>query len=411
MATSTCSNTTNCGCTTTYTVVPPCPPACSEVFNASCVVYTGVDITCGTDTVISRNDYLDTVVTKLTNYICTKLIALDNYGIFTITDTDSGYTWSNIGSAAAVTPADTFTYVSGESINLDVDSTLLAMRVSFGGFAAGATGAGLSGAGTVASPLVNSALKWFRFNSDSGFTEASTTADILTVAGGDGIGTAISGDTLTITNNAAKWTKFISDGGTSTTAGVVNDELTVSGGTGITTSIAGDILTITNDSPGTAVALTSAGGTETLVSDGTGPALSNKGLTAGTGISLSSDAVSVTVANSGVTEAVAGEGIGVSAGAGAVTFSNTGSLLTVVDITIAGGAVTTPAAGAVNVSGTGISSTYMTTQLFSSAGALIAFDTSQYTITGMGVSAGQFTMTNVALANGSYKLVVVGNLA
>ena len=53
----------------------------------------------------------------------------------------------------------------------------------------------------------------------------------------------------------------------------------------------------------------------------------------------------------------------------------------------------------------------MTTQLFSSAGALIAFDTSQYTITGMGVSAGQFTMTNVALANGSYKLVVVGNLA
>lgn len=68
MATHTCNQ--NCGCTNSYTVTAPCPPACSEVFNAACIVYTGTDITCNTTTVISRYDYLDTVITKLVNYIC-----------------------------------------------------------------------------------------------------------------------------------------------------------------------------------------------------------------------------------------------------------------------------------------------------------------------------------------------------
>ena len=63
MACSTCK-TSNCGCTGTYVVSATCPPSCSEVFNSQCIVYTGVDILCGTDTVIARNDYLDTVITK-----------------------------------------------------------------------------------------------------------------------------------------------------------------------------------------------------------------------------------------------------------------------------------------------------------------------------------------------------------
>lgn len=69
MATNNCG-TSNCGCTNTYTVTAPCPPSCPEVFNASCIVYTGTDILCNQDTVISRYDYLDTIVTKLVNYIC-----------------------------------------------------------------------------------------------------------------------------------------------------------------------------------------------------------------------------------------------------------------------------------------------------------------------------------------------------
>jgi hypothetical protein len=61
----------NCGCSSTsYTVVPPCPPACPEVFNAQCIVYTGTDILCNQDIVISRYDYLDTIISKLVNYVC-----------------------------------------------------------------------------------------------------------------------------------------------------------------------------------------------------------------------------------------------------------------------------------------------------------------------------------------------------
>jgi len=63
----------NCGCTDTYVVTQPCPPSCPEVFNSQCIVYTGTDILCGQNTVIKRYDYLDTVITKLVNYICAGL--------------------------------------------------------------------------------------------------------------------------------------------------------------------------------------------------------------------------------------------------------------------------------------------------------------------------------------------------
>jgi len=68
MANHTC--TKNCGCSNTYTVTAPCPPSCPEVFNAQCIVYTGTDIMCNQDVVIRRYDYLDTVITKLVNYLC-----------------------------------------------------------------------------------------------------------------------------------------------------------------------------------------------------------------------------------------------------------------------------------------------------------------------------------------------------
>ena len=46
---------------------------------------------------------------------------------------------------------------------------------------------------------------------------------------------------------------------------------------------------------GTAVLLTSAGGDESIVSDGTGPSLEVLGLSEGTGITLSSDASAITI--------------------------------------------------------------------------------------------------------------------
>lgn len=110
MATShTCNQ--NCGCNNTYTVTAPCPPSCPEVFNAQCIVYTGTDILCGQDTVIKRYDYLDTVITKLVNYICNGLANVPT----TVVESDSEYilvTSSTVGNQT--------TYV------LDLDFTQLA---------------------------------------------------------------------------------------------------------------------------------------------------------------------------------------------------------------------------------------------------------------------------------------------
>lgn len=95
MATHTCNQ--NCGCNNTYTVTAPCPPSCPEVFNAQCIVYTGTDILCGQDTVIKRYDYLDTVITKLVNYICNGLANVPT----TVVESDSEYilvTSSTVGN-------------------------------------------------------------------------------------------------------------------------------------------------------------------------------------------------------------------------------------------------------------------------------------------------------------------------
>ena len=53
--------------------------------------------------------------------------------------------------------------------------------------------------------------------------------------------------------------------------------------------------TITNTAPAVPVVLTSAGGSQTLVNDGTGPSLATKGLSSGKGITLTSSATDVTI--------------------------------------------------------------------------------------------------------------------
>ena len=428
MACSNC-NTPNCGCSGTYVVSQTCPPACSEVFNAQCIVYTGVDLTCDGDTVISRNDYLDSAITKLVNYVCSKVappasvvagsafidvvpatdpvtavttytvsadmaafeiwvapiitnqilakvlagpgidvaadavggtvtvshedtsavtdlssnnsgnsfiqsvnftfdtyghvtgasavpgtvLNADNFGQFDITDTDPGtYTWSSVGSAIATNPGDTFTVLSGEGIDVDVDTTALAMRVAFIGLT---TGAGLSGLGTIASPLINA----------------------------DGAST---------------------------------------------------------------VTLTSAGGTVDLVNDGVGPALATKGLTAGTGVTLVSSATECSITNSGVTSAVAGSGISVSGATGAVTIT----------ADVLRDDATTPTSGtATLVAGAGKDFTHSVGEqyvqvrvidLATSAGFISGDDiTSNCKIFLAGVGA--YTVTSTTY-NGDVKIVVIG---
>ena len=127
MACSNC-NTPNCGCSGTYVVSQTCPPACSEVFNTACIVYTGVDITCPdnttgiTSTVVSRNDYLDTALTKIINYFCgrfnslvipTTVVQSDDPGIVVVEQTLGSVTTyllsldpAELPSASQVTAGD-----------------------------------------------------------------------------------------------------------------------------------------------------------------------------------------------------------------------------------------------------------------------------------------------------------------
>lgn len=49
---------------------------------------------------------------------------------FTVTDTDSGYTWAETGSVVADNNSDTVTFVSGGAIDIDVDATNDAIRVT-----------------------------------------------------------------------------------------------------------------------------------------------------------------------------------------------------------------------------------------------------------------------------------------
>ena len=103
---------------------------------------------------------------------------------------------------------------------------------------------------------VGSDNKWTTFNAESGSTTTNSTTDTLTVVGGTGISTSISGDTLTINNtsNPQAVTFNVVDDGSN--AGTISngEDLKIAGGTGITTSMSGDTLTITNSSPGTVTA-------------------------------------------------------------------------------------------------------------------------------------------------------------
>lgn len=75
--TNTCKN---CGCQDNFLVSPaPCPtPAdcpnpepCSEVFDAQCVIYTGDDILCLQDTVVTTNDSVSAALANIVDYFCT----------------------------------------------------------------------------------------------------------------------------------------------------------------------------------------------------------------------------------------------------------------------------------------------------------------------------------------------------
>jgi hypothetical protein len=71
----------NCGCEDALTTPAPCPtPAgcpnpepCSEVFDSQCIIYTGADIECGDDTIVTRDTNVATALNEITTYFCQEL--------------------------------------------------------------------------------------------------------------------------------------------------------------------------------------------------------------------------------------------------------------------------------------------------------------------------------------------------
>lgn len=328
MATHKCNQ--NCGCKDTYTVTAPCPPACPEVFNSQCIVYTGTDLVCNQDTVIKRYDYLDTVITKLVNYICSVQAPITNVVGSTYIDVvpsvvgnTTTYTVSvdvpalqayfdtvfqndilssilagpgilvsqnPIVGTVTISHQDTS---SVTDVNSDNSGNTFIQDVFFTFDTYGhVTGASIV-PGTVipqntfdrATINPDSGFVWGPDNDPTNIQIAEAANDALNFVAGTGIilnaSTVPSTDAIRITNSAP-------------------DQIVgLTAGTGISVTGTYPNFTITNTAPDQAVTLNDAGTTthESLVNDGTGPVLATKGLKAGAGITLSSTATDVTISS------------------------------------------------------------------------------------------------------------------
>ena len=340
MATNNCGNS-NCGCTNTYTVTAPCPPSCPEVFNASCIVYTGTDIVCNLDTVISRYDYLDTVITKLVNYICNvqapvTVVAgstyidvvpntIGNVTTYTVSvDIPALQAYFDIIIAQAIASS----FFAGPGILVAVNPITSAVTISHADTS--------SVANLNSNNSGNSFIQdiFFTFDTFGHVTGASVTP-------GSVIPPLDFAEFRISTDVGYTWGP-VNDPSNPQIAEVASDGLTFVAGAGINlyTSTVGvtDAIRIEAASPATSVTLSSAGGTETLVNDGTGPTLATKGLTAGTGVSLTGSATDVTITNSAPDQVVA-----LTAGAG-ISTSGTYPNFTITN-TDTGSAVTLASAG------------------------------------------------------------------
>jgi hypothetical protein len=195
--------------------------------------------------------------------------------------------WSAIACPAGTNPvpdgiADTLTFAVGSGLSITGD--LNTDTITFSN----------------TDPNVNQNL-WLKFIADGpSETSANSITDEFTLTGGSNITTAIVGDILTITNDAPNvdqnlWKTFIADTGT-VDANTTTDSFTLTGGTSITTAISGDAITITNDAPNVVQNLWST----IACSSGTNPvpdgATDTLTFTAGTGISITGDENTDTIA-------------------------------------------------------------------------------------------------------------------
>ena len=88
MATNTCTDCgcKKCGCSDTGLITPapcqtpagcPSPVPCSEYFDAECVVYSGLDIDCGLDTVVLTDTNISDALNDITTYFCDEILDIN----------------------------------------------------------------------------------------------------------------------------------------------------------------------------------------------------------------------------------------------------------------------------------------------------------------------------------------------
>lgn len=237
-------------------------------------------------------------------------------GVYTVTNVGSGSTnWV----LTRATDADTYG-IAGPN-TLSEGSTFFVQE--------GATGAGetytCNTQGTITFGTTNitfvqiSSAQVYSANTATGITLTGTQFAISTVPaanGGTGQSSYTTGDLLYASGSTAL----------SKLAGVATGNVLLSGGiatapawgkVGLATHVSG---TLEIGNGGTGITGTPTNG-QLLIGNGTGYTLA--GITAGTAISVTNGAGSISIANAGVTNAVAGTGISVSASTGSVTFTNT----------------------------------------------------------------------------------------
>lgn len=68
----------------------PNPEPCSEVLDAQCVVYTGENLLCDTDVVVTQNDTVAEAIENIVSYICNNQPVSPAYKVYTALLTQSG---------------------------------------------------------------------------------------------------------------------------------------------------------------------------------------------------------------------------------------------------------------------------------------------------------------------------------
>lgn len=163
-------NNINCGCKDNYLTTPPacptpvdCPDVqpCSEVFDAQCIQYTGVDVLCNTDVVVTQNTSVAQAIEDIVTYFCAADTNLFLLNPLQCSEDPLG-TISQAGTPVNQAIEDVVAYFCNAIANIPIPNL------------------------------------WLNITADTGTTTANTPTDTLNIVGGNDITTSIVGDTVTI---------------------------------------------------------------------------------------------------------------------------------------------------------------------------------------------------------------------